>query len=259
MKLPVVTKCCYLLFTVLCGSSYGDTSDNCTAPTFKNATCGSECGCHQYFPKASFVGDSVIMTVKPVGTNLTIRWWTANVNPIVGNDGRYFLKNNNRTLIWDTATEGRKVFYINVTNSCGMSSKACFLVVPFCHKCLNCPYVDNTTDSRNVYEHSKFKVTNSITSNKSIFLQWCFIGANKQRNCCICDNTVGVNPGICSQKDWNLNTTYGDECSYQSTCTLTVKNIAMKYNGGAFVSEAVIVRYQHNETLLVELELLLEC
>ncbi|XP_065908326.1 uncharacterized protein [Dysidea avara] len=32
MKLPVVTKCCYLqlLLTVLCGGSYGNTSDNCT-------------------------------------------------------------------------------------------------------------------------------------------------------------------------------------------------------------------------------------
>ena len=66
------------------------------APTFKHATCGSECGCHEYYPKTTSVGDSVTMTVKPVETNLTIRWWTTNVNPIVGNDGRYFLKNNNR-------------------------------------------------------------------------------------------------------------------------------------------------------------------
>ena len=34
MKLPVVTKCWYLLFTVLCDSSYGDTSDKCTGTTY---------------------------------------------------------------------------------------------------------------------------------------------------------------------------------------------------------------------------------
>ena len=125
-----------------------------------------------------------------------------------------------------------------------------YVFLSFTFPGLNCPYVDNTTDSRNVYEHSKFKVTNSITSNKSTFLQWCFIGADKRRNCCICDNTVGENPGICSQKDWNLTTSYGDKCSYQSTCTLTIRNITMKYNGGVFVGEAVTVTYQHSETLL---------
>ena len=36
------------------------------------------------------------MTVKPLETNLTIIWWTRNANPIVENDGLYFLKNNNK-------------------------------------------------------------------------------------------------------------------------------------------------------------------
>jgi len=65
------------------------------APTFKDAKSRSDCGC-EYYPDAAFVGGEVYMTIKPVGNNLTIKWWTANANPIVGNDGQYFLENNNR-------------------------------------------------------------------------------------------------------------------------------------------------------------------
>jgi len=120
---------------------------------------------------------------------------------------------------------------------------------------VGCPYVDNPTDdNRNIYEHINSTFTTSVTSdNTSSFLQWCFIGADKQRNCCICDNKVGVNSKTCSQKDWHLHTSYGtgtkEYCSYNIMCSLTVKNIAMKYSGGAFVGEAVFF-HQLNKTSL---------
>ena len=106
---------------------------------------------------------------------------------------------------------------------------------------LSCPRVDKViNDTRNVFEHEDLPVTASIVSDStSSYLQWCFIGSNNQRNCCICDNKAGGMVGNCSQEDWHLQTTYGEECSYKITCTLTVKNTAIKYNGGVLIGEAI--------------------
>ena len=113
---------------------------------------------------------------------------------------------------------------------------------------------DPTNDSKVIHEHSNFIATSSIKSdNMSSYLQWCFIGSNKQRDCCTCNNTVLGKPEVCSQADWHLETSYGQNteyCSYEITCTLTVNNIAMKYDGGMFVGEAIFTS-QLNKTHLV--------
>jgi len=107
---------------------------------------------------------------------------------------------------------------------------------------LSCPRVDKViNDTRNVFEHENFSVIASILSDSTFsYLQWCFKGSNNQRNCCICDNNAGGLSRNCSQEDWHLQTTFGEECSYKITCTLTVKNIEMKYNEGVFISEAIV-------------------
>ena len=62
------------------------------------------------------------------------------------------------------------------------------------------------------------------------------MAASKQKSCCVCNNHVGVDPGNCSQSDWNLTTYYGDICDYTYGCLLSVSNVSMKYSGGVFVS-----------------------
>ena len=94
------------------------------------------------------------------------------------------------------------------------------------------------------YEHSDIKLHCSITAQVKVsILKWCFVGANNKSSCCICDNDQLDIPGAgnCTNKDWKLTSHYGKGCSYKYGCSLTVKNISRKYDGGTFISNSHII------------------
>jgi len=110
--------------------------------------------------------------------------------------------------------------------------------------------VSNVTNvNRTVPEYSNLILNSSVEADKfTAAMQWCFIAADKQNSCCVCDNHAGVKRGKCSHNDWSLITYYGDTCSYTYGCLLSVNNISMKYSGGVFISTALFP--SHNTSFL---------
>jgi len=112
------------------------------------------------------------------------------------------------------------------------------LLIDICSIGHDCPVVPKPTHIRkSIPEYSNFTLNTSVQVYvTAVVLQWCFVAANKQKSCCVCDNHFGVDPGKCLQSDWNLTAYYGDTCDYTYGCLLSVSNVSMKYNGGVFVS-----------------------
>ncbi|XP_065907363.1 uncharacterized protein [Dysidea avara] len=251
--LSMVTSWFLLLSTVLCGGCYGESSGNCTAPTFEDAHYVHDYNCYRYYLSAIFVEDQVVMQVKVAQNNLSFKWWRGHHESIdckLGQTCQYHLTNDNMTLTWSSAEKGKTLFYVNATNNCGSSSIACFVVEPFCQLCPECPVVSKPTHiHKSIREYSNLTLNSSVkVENIGVALQWCFVTANKQKSCCVCDNHAGVDPGTCLQSDWNLTAYYGDICSYTYGCLLSVSNVSMKYSGGVFVSNILFAL--QNESFL---------